>query len=243
MRRGTRGIIQRSGDAKPVLGWKPMLLRLTLVIGGLCVAVPSAAVAQQSDWYLAGGLGRIATRYHPAYDNLITGEADNFTNKADGLEAHFALGRDFFSRDRLSLAIEASASVNDENWSLFIPPEPAVLDFRLPYAILVSALPELAITKRLGITAQVGGGLGRIHEVKTSPTTSSYDEDELVPLLGVGGGLSVAATERVELFVRYRHLRYSSFEWDSQSPTGGVVEHVRDTPRSHAFWMGVAARF
>jgi hypothetical protein len=221
-----------------------VLIAALLSCVGVAAVCPTRVAAQDaSSFYFAGGLGRIATRYHPAYDNVVTGAANDFTNKADGLEAHFALGRDVFRADRVSLAVEASASVNDENWSLFIPPEPAVLDFRLPYALALNAIPEIAITDRLGIAVLAGGGFGRVHEVKTSPTTSAYDYDELEPFLSLGGEIALGLTSRTDVFVRYRHHRYSTYKWDSTSPSGGLVEHVRDNPRSHAFWMGVAARF
>jgi hypothetical protein len=104
---------------------------------------------------------------------------------------------------------------------------------------------------RVSVYAGLGGGVGRVHELKTTPDArvSRCDYDEVRPTLNVGGGVKVRASGGFDLFTHVGHARYFGVEYDTFSnqmgflPVVSKVEHVTDKPRATGFTVGVIKRF
>jgi len=216
----------------------------------LSCASPALAQSDESGWYAGVGAGRLNTDFRPYYTYYAGGTPDQFENEAHGLQVEFLAGKRLHSSGRWSLSLEGSAAFNSFKWSLSIPEEPAELEYSLPYRFTLSVVPEMQLG-RLSVYADLGGGIGRVHELKISTTTSvsTYDYDKMRATLSVGGGIRVNASDSLRLFAHVGHVRYSTVEFDTFSQTGGplspirMVEHVTDKPRATGFTVGVIKRF
>ena len=214
----------------------------------LSVASPAMAQADGAQWYAGVGAARMNADFRPYYTYYAGGTPDQFENKAHGLQLEFLAGRRHRLSERWSLSVEASAAANSFTWSLSIPSEPSELEYSLPYRFAMSVVPELQLG-RLSVYADVGGGLGRVHELKTSPSSSTYDYDKMRATLNLGGGIRVKASDSIHVFAHVGHVRYASLEFDTFSHAGGnpspvtLVEHVKDKPRATAFTVGLTKRF
>jgi hypothetical protein len=224
---------------------------VTLVLGViLSVASPAMAQGDESGWYAGVGAGRLNTDFRPYYTYYAGGTPDQFENEAHGLQVEFLAGKRLRSSDRWSLSLEGRASLNSFKWSLSIPEEPSELEYSLPYRFALSVVPEVRFG-RVSVFAGLGGGVGRVHEMKTTtdPQVSRYDYDEVRPTLNVGGGLRVRASGGFDLFAHVGHARYFGVEFDSVRPmtvnltVESKVEHVTDKPRATGFTVGVIKRF
>jgi hypothetical protein len=223
----------------------------TLVVRGFLTAmilsIASPALAQ--DWYAGIGAGRLYADFRPYYTYYMGGTPDQFENEADGLQVEFLAGRRLIRSDRFSLSIEGSGAFNSFSWSLSIPEEPADLEYSLPYRFAVSLVPQVQLG-RLSLYADVGGGAGRVHEVKTTTDgrVSRYDYDKIRPTLNAGAGIKVRASSGFDLFAHVGHVRYFGVDYDSFNLSGIVpgpvkVEHVVDKPRATGFTVGLIKRF
>lgn len=224
---------------------------MPLLIGALLsIASPAMAQDEGSQWFAGVGAGRLNTEFRPYYTYYAGGTPDQFENKAHGLEIEFVAGRRHRLSERWSLGVEGSAAFNSFEWSLSIPSEPAELEYSLPYRFAVSVVPEFHFG-RVSVYADLGGGVGRVHELKTTsdPGRSTYDYDEIRPTLNLGGGVRVKASGTIHLFAHVGHVRSASFEFDTFSQPGGglapitKVEHVKDSPRATGFTVGITKRF
>lgn len=221
-----------------------------VLLGVLSVASPAMAQSAESGWYAGAGAGRLNTDFRPYYTYYAGGTPDQFENEADGLQVEFLAGRRHRLSDRWSLSVEGSAAFNSFKWSLSIPEEPADLEYSLPYRFALSVVPEM-LFGRLSVYADLGGGVGRVHELKTSTVAavSQYDYDKMRPTLNIGAGIRVKASDSLGLFAHVGHVRYSTVEFDTFSQAGGplspirLVEHVTDKPRATGFTVGVIKRF
>ena len=221
-----------------------------LLVLSLGFASPAVAQTDSPPWYAGVGVGRLNTDFRPYYTYYAGGTPDEYHNEGHGLNVEFVAGRRVHNSKRWSLALQASAGINTFKWSLDIPAEPAALEYSLPYRMAVSLVPELHLG-RVSVYADIGGGLGRVHQVKTTPdaTVSRYDYDEMRPTLNIGGGIKVSASRKVALFAHVGHVRHFGVEFDSFSNMTGMlpvvskVEHVTDSPRGTGFRVGLITRF
>lgn len=209
----------------------------------LMLATPALAQGGNAAWYAGAGLGRMDTRFEPFYTFVNGTPPEQFENKSNGLQLDLIVGRRHRMNDRFSLGYQGVLNLNRVEWSLSIPSEPAELRYSLPQAVIGSVVPEVRLTEVVSIFGDLGGGFGRIREIKTSPATSSYDYDKWKPALAVGGGIRVRVSHRADVFAQYRHTGYSSVEYDTFSPTGAQVEHVKDKPRARGFVIGITTNF
>lgn len=223
---------------------------VTVLLGVLLsVASPAMAQSGESGWYAGVGAGRLNADFRPYYTYYGGGTPDQFENESHGLQVEFLAGKRLRSSERWSLSLEGNASFNSFKWSLSIPDEPSELEYSLPYRVALSVVPEVHFG-RVSVFAGIGGGVGRVHEMKTTPDArvSRYDYDEVRPTLNIGGGVKVRAGG-VDLFAHVGHARYFGVEYDSFSNQTGMlpvvskVEHVTDKPRATGFTAGVIKRF
>lgn len=220
------------------------------VIGSL-LGLASTATAQEGGWYAGAGGGKLNTKYLPYYTYYLGGTPDQFENKADGLQLELFAGRRLRRLDDgWSLSLEGKASYSSFEWSLSIPEEPSELEYSQRWRFALSVVPEVQFG-RLSLYADIGGGAGRVHEVKTTTDArvSRYDYDKIKPTLNVGAGLKVKASEGFDVFAHVGHVRYFNVEYDSFAnqigmlPYVGKVEHITDKPRATGFTAGVIKRF
>ena len=216
----------------------------------LTVASPAMAQSDDSGWYVGIGAGRLNTDFRPYYTYYAGGTPDQFENEAHGLHVDFLAGKRHRLSERWSLSLEGSASFNSFKWSLSIPDEPSALEYSLPYRAALSLVPEVHFG-RVSVYAGLGGGVGRVHELKTTPDpqVSRYDYDDVRPTLNIGGGIKVTASGGFDVFAHVGHDRYFGVEYDSTRPMTGMltvetkVEHVTDKPRTTGFTVGILKRF
>ncbi len=206
------------------------------------------AQGEKPSWYAGVGAGGLNTDFQPYYTYYAGGTPDQFENEARGFQAEILAGRRRRLSDRWSLSVEGSAAFNSFKWTLLIPDEPAALEYSLPHRFAVSVVPELQLG-RFSVYADLGGGMGRVRELKTSPSSSTYDYDKMRATLNVGGGIRVLAAANLHVFAHVGHVRYASVEFDTFLQPGGslppvtLVEHVKDSPRATGFTLGVTKRF
>jgi len=205
-------------------------------------ASPALAQNDAAPWFAGVGMGRVNTEFRPFYTYYGGGTPDQFENKADGLEVEVRAGRRHRLSDRVSLTVQGSAAFNSVSWTLSIPSEPAELEYSLPYRFALSVAPEVHLG-RISIYADLGGGIGRVRQSKTSPSSSAYDIDRIRPTFNAGGGVRVKAAARTDVFAHVGHVRYASHEFDTFTPANVRVEHVKDSPRATAFTIGIIRRF
>lgn len=205
-------------------------------------ATPASAQDDGSGWYAGAGAGRLNTDFRPYYTYYAGGTPDQFENEAHGLQLEFLAGRRHRLSNRWSISLEASAAFNSFEWSLSIPEEPAELEYSLPYRVALSVVPE-AHFGRLSVYAGVGGGVGRVHQVKTSPSSSTYDIDRVRPTLNLAGGVRVRMSSAWSAFAHLGHVRYAKVETDTFTPANVRIEHVTDKPRATGFTVGIIKRF
>ena len=131
------------------------------------------------DGMWASASGRLNADFRPYYTYYAGGTPDQFENEAHGLQVEFLAGKRHRLSERWSLSVEGSAAFNSFKWSLSIPEEPAELEYSLPYRLALSVVPEVHFG-RVSVYAGLGGGVGRVHELKTTPDAqvSRYDYDE-----------------------------------------------------------------
>jgi opacity protein-like surface antigen len=224
---------------------------VVLFVVGVLLSVASPAMAQDegSGWYAGVGAGWLNADFRPYYTYYAGGTPDQFENEANGLQVEFLAGKRFRLTERWSLSLEGSASVNSFKWSLSIPEEPAELEYSLPYRFAVSVVPEVHFG-RVSVYAGLGGGLGRVHELKTTSAfaVSRYDYDEIRPTLNIGGGVKVRASGGLDVFAHAGSTRYFGVEFDTLSGQVGMIpvsqiEHVTDKPRATGITVGVIKRF
>src|SRR5262245_14786065 len=187
-----------------------MKTRVMLLVVGSLFGLATTAGAQDSGWYVGAGLGKLNTKYLPYYTYYVGGTPDQFENKADGLQLEVFAGRPLRRMDDgWSLSLEGNASFNSFEWSLSIPEEPSELAYSQPWRVALSVVPEVQFG-RLSLYADVGGGAGRVHELKstTDGRVSRYDYDEIRPTLNFGGGVKVKASNGFDVFAHVGHVRY-----------------------------------
>ena len=226
-------------------------LVVTVLLGSvLSIASPAMAQSDESGWYVGVGAGRSNADFRPYYTYYGGGTPDQFENEAHGLQVDFLVGKRLRTSERWSLSIEGSAAFNSFKWSLSIPEEPANLEYSLPYRVALSVVPEIRFG-RVSLYAGLGGGVGRVHEMKSTPDAqvSRYDYDESRPTLNLGGGVKIKASGGFDVFAHVGHARYFGVEYDSTRPMTGMltveskVEHVTDKPRATGLTVGVIKRF
>jgi hypothetical protein len=228
-----------------------MKTRVGMLVIGLMLGLASAASAQESGWYVGAGAGKLNSKYRPYYTYYLGGTPDQFENKADGLQLELFAGRQLRQLDDgWSLSLEGKASFNSFEWSLSIPEEPSELEYSQRWRFALSLVPEVQFG-RLSLYGDIGGGAGRVHEVKTTTDArvSRYDYDKIKPTLNVGAGFKVKASEGFDVFAHVGYVRYFNVEYDSSAnqigmlPYVGKVEHITDKPRATGFTLGVIKRF
>src|SRR5687767_1338283 len=133
----------------------------------LLAASPALAQGNGSGWYAAAAAGRLNTDFRPYYTYYAGGTPDQFENEAHGLQLELLAGRRHRLSNRWSISLEGGAAFNSFEWSLSIPEEPADLEYSLPYRFAVSVVPEMHFG-RVSIYGGLGGGVGRVHERKTT---------------------------------------------------------------------------
>lgn len=216
---------------------------LSLFVGVLLsVASPAMAQDDGSGWYAGVGAGRLNTDFRPYYTYYAGGTPDQFENEAHGLQIEFLAGRRHRLSNRWSISLETSAAFNSFEWSLSIPEEPADLEYSLPYRFALSVVPELRLG-RVSVYADLGGGVGRVHELKRSASSSTYDIDRIRPTLNLGGGIKLRMSSGWSAYAHVGHVRYAKVETDTFTPMNVRIEHLTDKPRATGFTVGVIKRF
>ena len=204
------------------------------------VLTPAAAAAQG---YVGVGLGVGQLRFEPYYTYYRGGTPDKFDNRTTGLKIDLIGGQRFAVGGPFSLDWRGTFGVNRQEWTLVLVDEPASFEYSLPYTLVVSAVPEVRVSSLVSVFGGIGGGVGRVREIKESPTTSAYDYQAFRGVVMLSGGMRIQSSASTEVFAQYDHLRYSTFEYDTFTPAGDRIEHVRDAPRAHSVSFGVAIRF
>jgi hypothetical protein len=214
------------------------------LLAGLVLSLVTPAAAQNgtAGWYAGAGIGRLDIDFEPYYTYYAGGTPDQFHNEANGLEIEFRIGRQYRLSDRWSLSLEGNGALNRVRWSLSIPEEPAELEYSLPYRFAFAAVPALHLG-RVSVGAAVGSGLGRVHQMKTSPSSSAYDYDTLRPAFSVGGDVGIRVSPGLEIYARMSRLRHLESEFDTFAPGNVRVEHVTDSPWATGVTVGIIRRF
>lgn len=214
------------------------LLSLVLVL-----SFTSPAWAQDSAWNAGVALSYTEKQFEPLYETFDGEPPQRFIDHESGWQGDFAAGRRFVLNDRFAIGAQAMLLANTFAWELTIPEEPSEFEYSIPYTVVGSVVPTVRIGSITSVFAEVGAGVGRVKENKESPIDSSYDFDEIRGVLALGAGLAVALTDRIDIVGAYRHGRYAGFEFDTHDPSGAVVEHVQDAPRTHGVSVGISWQF
>ncbi|MGE0703276.1 MAG: outer membrane protein [Vicinamibacterales bacterium] len=215
---------------------------LLSLVAVLFLANPAFAQEPSSSWRAGVALSRTQVRFEPTY--FVAGDPpQTFIDREAGWQGDVVAGWRQAITDRVSLGYQGLLTVSDNAWSLFVPEEPAHLEYSIPYTIAAIVAPAIRVAPGVGVFAEVGVGAGRVKELKSSPVMSSYDYDEMRAALIVGLGAAFTVTDRADLVVTYRHARYAGFEYDTFGPGGAALEHVEDIPRTHGVSFGFTVGF
>jgi opacity protein-like surface antigen len=216
--------------------------RVAISLVTLLLLASSARAADDKSSFAGIALTAQQIRFNPHYTFYDGSDPGQFDDRANGVEVRVFAGQRFRSGSRFAMAWQGMLAMNGFDWSLSLPSEPAKFRYALPYTLLASAMPEV----RLGgvsVFGEVGGGVGRVHEIKTSPSSSTYDHEAFSGVLAVGAGVRLKLSERIDALAQYQYSRYHAFEYDTLDSAGAKVEHVRDAPRPRGVSFGIAARF
>ncbi len=205
--------------------------------------VPATAAGQETTWYAGGGLAVENIRFEPYYTVYNADTPSQFDDRATGRQVNLMVGQRVPVARRVSLGWQATLGVNGFHWTLSLPEEPARLEYSTPFAVVVSAVPEVDLGGGVSVFGAIGVGTGRVHELKTSLSTSAYDYNHFRPVGAFGAGVRIRVMPPVNLFGRYDWVRYASFGFDTFDPAGVRIEHVRDAPRPRGATFGVLFRF
>jgi hypothetical protein len=176
---------------------------------------------------------------------VVDGEPTQFDNRAHGLGSDLFIGRQYSVGKWVSIGGQVLFGTNRTQWHLSIPSEPADLNYRLPYRVVASVQPEVRVKPRLSVFGDIGGGVGVVREMKVSAslTPSTYDVNELRPLVSFGIGVRLKLSEGYDLFALQRWLRYDPVEYDTFNRAGMFLEHVVDEPRSRSIAIGLRTTY
>jgi opacity protein-like surface antigen len=214
---------------------------LLLFVLSLSLLMPSPAAAD--GWFAGLSVGPQQERFMPFYTEFDGGATTRFDNRTTGTTVNLFAGRHLRLGDRIEMAWQASVGISSFEWSLFLPEEPADIRYAIPFTIVGSVLPEVHVGGPVSLFAEVGAGAGRVRQTKEAPTTSTYDQHVTRPALAAGAGVRIEASPRLDVVAQYRYLRYGGFDYDASTLSGELIEHVRETPRSHGVFAGIVARF
>jgi opacity protein-like surface antigen len=189
------------------------------------------------------GVGQMHARFQPDYQTLAGGEDQQFINEADGLQVDVIAGRRQRLDRKFSLGYQGTFTANRAKWTLSLPDEPATFQYSLPRAVIASVVPELHLAGSVSIFGEVGGGAGRVHQIKTASPYSTYEYDNWRGAVAAGGGVRVKVGACVDLFAAFRQVRYAGYEFDTFNPQGVHVEHVKEAPRARGFSIGLTTTF
>ena len=204
------------------------------------VLTPAVAAAEG---YVGVGLGVGQLRFEPYYTYYGGGTPDQFDNRTTGVHVDLVGGQRFAVGGPFSLGWRGVVGVNGQTWTLVLPDEPASFEYSLPYTLVMSVVPEVRVSSRVSVFGGIGGGVGRVREIKDSPTSSTYDDQAFRGVVIFSGGVRIQSSAGTDVFTQYDHLRSSAFGYDTFTAAGDRIEHVRDTPKSHSVSFGVAVRF
>ena len=204
------------------------------------VLTPAVAAAEG---YVGGGLGVGQLRFEPYYTYYGGGTPDTFDNRTTGVHVDLVGGQRFAVGGPFSLGWRGVVGVNGQTWTLVLPDEPASFTYSLPYTLVMSVVPEVRVSSRVSVFGGIGGGVGRVREIKDSPTSSTYDHQAFRGVVMFSGGVRIQSSAGTDVFTQYDHLRSSAFGYDTFTAAGDRIEHVRDAPKAHSVSFGVAVRF
>ena len=218
--------------------------RLSMAICSLVLLSTMAGAGDLGSWYVRGGGGYVEHKFEPGYIDVGETEVSSrFTDMAYGMEASFAAGYQFKLIEKLSLAVQLRGGINDAEWTLDLPDEPAHFVYEIPYTYTFSLVPAVELVAGLGVFAEVGVGQGYIHQEKDSPADSSYDECDWRTAYTWAAGLTYKAMDRWSVFVEYRKSCYDDYTFDSHFPDGTLAETISDEPSSEIYSAGVSYEF
>jgi opacity protein-like surface antigen len=205
------------------------------------VALASNATAGQ--WYAGADIGYVENDFEPAYVFASERAPLSYVNESDGAELGLYVGCAQQVAGRLSVAGQFRATLNNVEWTLSLPEEPATFCYEIPYTLGLSVLPTLQITDSIWIFGELGLVSGRVREEKTSSVRSSYDFDEARGGTVFGCGVGYNVTEEVTMSLQYRVTSYDSFSYRTFLPNGDWEETITDNPSTASYSLGCTYRF
>jgi len=197
----------------------------------------------EGEWFAGAGVAAQHLHFEPYYTFVDGSAPRQFDNRANGAQVNLVAGQRFNADRRFFWGWQTVVGANGFEWSLSIPDEPAELRYSTPFTWTVSAVPQVNVAPRLAVYGSAGAGVGRVRQIKTSPSSSTYDIRKFEGVFAWGGGVRLRASTRTDMFVQYDQLKTATYGWDTFTPTGVKVEHVEDRVLARGVTFGALVRF
>jgi hypothetical protein len=204
-------------------------------------------------WFLGGEAGGVSHTFFPAYTAVDGESLGSFRNAATGGQFDLLIGYEGGSHGPFAMALVGRFGVSLASWKLDVidTPEflggtaevPSSFAYKIPYTATIALQPRLPIGSRMCLLGELGGGLGRVEQIKTSRGGSTYDIANWRPFWDVGAGISVRVGRDARIYFMYRSANYAGYAFESRTPAGARFETIHDAPRTVAIVAGLTIPF
>jgi hypothetical protein len=220
----------------------------------LALSAPQAvAQPQGAKWFFGGEAGGVRQKFFPAYTSVDGASIGSFENVATGGQFDLLVGYEGGPHGPIDLSMVGRFGVSLASWKLDVIDTPGFLGgtaevrssfaYKIPYTATIAIQPRLPIGSRMCLLGELGGGLGRVEQTKTSQGGSTYDAARWRPFWDVGAGISVRVGRDARIYLMYRSANYGGYAFESHTPAGARFENIHDAPRTVAIVAGLTIPF
>lgn len=232
-----------------------------------CCAVPASAQPQSNAaadgqtqtrwnpgvpaarWFVGAELGAVTHKFQPSYSSPNGVFLGSFDDIVTGGRIAALVGYEVGAVGPMGVAVTARLDVNRATWSLTVDDDESFLDsvprarsslsYKIPYVTTLSLQPRLPVGSRVCLLGEIGLGIARIEQLKTSDAGSAYDFATSRALWEAAAGLSVRVGRGARIYFMVRRPAYSGYSFRSHAPSGAVAEIIHDGPETAVMAFGV----
>jgi len=211
---------------------------------------PGAPAAR---WFVGAEMGAVTHQFRPAYSSPDGGFLGSFRDVVTGGRIGALLGYELVAVGPIGVAITGRFDVNRATWALVVNDDLSFLDsvpqaqssltYKIPYTATLTIQPRLPVGSRVYLLGELGAGVARIEQLKTSRAGSTYDFASSRPLWEAAVGVSARFGRGARIYFVVRRPAYSGYAFKSQTPSGAPAEIIHDAPQTAVIVLGLVVPF